>query len=167
MMPPKIILSPIDFSSHSDDAVKVAADLASRLGSELYLVHVAPMIPRLPSASAIFHEAEYEEELHKDAQQRLIQLAGEFGKKGLVVKYAIGTANDTAMEILRIAEHKNADLIVIATHGITGWRSLAFGSVTEKVVRLATCPVLVLRAQPADADSRESAKKPDSVTASR
>jgi len=49
------------------------------------------------------------------------------------------------MEILRTAEHENADLIVIATHGMTGWRRLAFGSVTDKVVRTADCPVLVLR----------------------
>ena len=47
-----------------------------------------------------------------------------------------------------MAEHNHADLIVIATHGMTGWHKLAFGSVTEKVVKLATCPVLVLRVQP-------------------
>ncbi|HEY6328990.1 MAG TPA: universal stress protein [Blastocatellia bacterium] len=52
------------------------------------------------------------------------------------------------MELLRIAEHNQVDLIVISTHGMTGWHQLAFGSVTDKVVRLATCPVLVLRAQP-------------------
>jgi nucleotide-binding universal stress UspA family protein len=69
------------------------------------------------------------------------------------------------MELLRIAEHNNVDLIVIATHGMTGWHKLAFGSVAEKVVRLATCPVLVLRAQP-EAESRETSKRP-SVAALR
>jgi nucleotide-binding universal stress UspA family protein len=47
---------------------------------------------------------------------------------------------------VRIAEHENADLIVIATHGMTGWRRVLFGSVAEKVVRLAKCPVLTIRA---------------------
>jgi nucleotide-binding universal stress UspA family protein len=166
MMPPKLILSPIDFSIPSDDALKVAADLASRLGSELCLVHVVPMLPRLPSASTIFHEAEYERELHNHAEQRVRQVALELGQTGLTVKTIVGTANDVGMEIIRIAEQKDADLIVMSTHGMTGWHKLAFGSVTEKVVRMASCPVLVLKAQPG-AETNESSSKPDSVVASR
>jgi nucleotide-binding universal stress UspA family protein len=77
----------------------------------------------------------------------------------------VGTANEVAMEILRIGEHNNADLIVIATHGMTGWHKLAFGSVAEKVVRLAECRVLVLRAQPQASASETVASH--SVAASR
>lgn len=165
-MHPKVIVSPIDFSTHADEALKAAADLASHLGSELCLVHIVPMIPRLPSASAFFHEAEYEQALHQEAEQRLSAMAADLAKTGLTVKTAVGTANDTAMEILRIAEHNNADLIVIATHGMTGWRNLAFGSIAEKVVRLATCPVLVIRAQAA-AESQETSAKKTPVAASR
>jgi nucleotide-binding universal stress UspA family protein len=166
MMPPKLIVSPIDFSNHSDDALKVAADMASRLGSELCLVHVVPMIPRLPSVSTIFHEAEYEQALHSDAEQRLRQMASELGRSGLKVRTEIGTANDVGMEILRIAEHNHAEMIVIATHGMSGWHKLAFGSVTEKVVRMSTCPVLVLRVQP-NLDSRESSDSRESVAVRR
>jgi nucleotide-binding universal stress UspA family protein len=166
MMPPKTILSPIDFSSPSDGAVKVAADLATRLGSELLLVHVVPMIPRLPSASTIFHEAEYEQELHNDAESRLRQVAAELSGAGLAVKTFVGTANDAGMEILRIAEQNNADLIVIATHGMTGWHKLAFGSVTEKVVRMSTCPVLVLKAN-AEGELSDPSAKANSVASSR
>jgi nucleotide-binding universal stress UspA family protein len=165
MMPPKLILSPVDFSNPSDDALKAAADLATRLGSELCLVHVVPMIPRLPSASTIFHEAEYEAELHNDAEQRLRQIALNLTQMGLAVRTSVGTANDVGMEILRIAESNHADLIVIATHGMTGWHKLAFGSVTEKVVRLATCPVLVMKAQ-AEGEARESSAKADSFATS-
>ena len=64
MFPAKLIMSPIDFSEHCDDAVKAAVDLASCFRSELCLVHVVPAIPKLPSASAFFHEGEYEQELH-------------------------------------------------------------------------------------------------------
>jgi nucleotide-binding universal stress UspA family protein len=166
MMPPKLILAPIDFSNYSEEAMMVAADLATRLGSELCLVHVVPMIAKLPSASTIFHEAEYEQALHTNAEERLHQMAQDLGKNGLVVKTVVGTANDTGMEILRIAEHNQADLIVIATHGMTGWHKLAFGSVAEKVVRLAECPVLVLRAQPAT-ESGDMSKTPNSMAASR
>jgi|HubBroStandDraft_4_1064222.scaffolds.fasta_scaffold764885_1 nucleotide-binding universal stress UspA family protein len=165
MMPPKLILSPIDFSNHSEDAVKVAADLASRLGAELCLVHVVPMLPRLPSVSAFFHEAEYEQALHNDADQRLRQMALTLGQNGLKVITTVGTANDVGMELLRIAEQNNADLIVIATHGITGWHKLAFGSVTEKVLRMANCPVLVLKAKAAG-ESSDSPAKSASVAAS-
>jgi nucleotide-binding universal stress UspA family protein len=50
-----------------------------------------------------------------------------------------------ADEIIRIGEKEKVDLIVIATHGQTGWRHLVFGSVAERVVRLAPCPVLTIR----------------------
>ena len=165
MLPPKLIMSPIDFSEHSDDALKAATDLATTFGSELCLVHVVPAIPRLPSASAFFHEGEYEQELHKCAQKRLDEMVRALEGRGIKARSEVGTANDVSMELLRIAEHNDVDLIVIATHGMTGWHKLAFGSVAEKVVRLAACPVLVLRAQP-EAKPRETLKIP-SVAASR
>jgi nucleotide-binding universal stress UspA family protein len=149
MLPPKLILSPIDFSDPSHEALNTAADLASQFGAELLLVHVVPMLPRLPSPATIFNEGEYEQELHKDAVARLKELTSKLTEKGLKVRSETGTANDVGMEIIRIAEHNNVDLIVIATHGMTGWHRLAFGSVAEKVVRLVTCPVLLLRAEAA------------------
>jgi nucleotide-binding universal stress UspA family protein len=164
MLPPKVILSPIDFSSHSQEALQTAADLAKQFGSKLLLVHAVPAITKLPSATSIFHEAEFEQELHKDAEQRLKALAEELEKKGLQVRTEVGIANDVGMEILRIAEHDSADLIVISTHGMTGWHRLVFGSVTEKVVRLAPCPVLVLRANP-KAGQEAPSKKDDAVAA--
>lgn len=145
---PKLILAPVDFSEHSHEAVQVAADYASRIGAELLLVHAVPAIPKLPSAAAFFHEGEYENALLKDAEQRLQALAQDIAKKGVRARTEVGIANDVGMELLRMGEHNHADLIVIATHGMTGWHALAFGSVAEKVVKLATCPVLVLRAQP-------------------
>ncbi|MGB0001906.1 MAG: universal stress protein [Candidatus Acidiferrales bacterium] len=48
------------------------------------------------------------------------------------VRTEIGTANDVGMEIVRIAENDHADMIVIATHGMTGWRRIPFGSVAKK-----------------------------------
>jgi len=159
VLPPKVIVSPIDFSAHSDDALKTAVDLASRFGSEVCLVHVVAALPKLHSAGEFFNEAEYEQALHADAEKRLAQLSKELAGRGIAAKFEVGTANDTAMEILRIAQHNHADLIVIATHGMTGWRRLVFGSVTEKVVRLASMPVLVLRAQPEPVTGDETATK--------
>jgi nucleotide-binding universal stress UspA family protein len=146
-IPPKVILSPWDFSTPSNDALTTATDLASRFGSELCLVHVVPAIPKLPPHLSIFKEAEYEQALHLNAEKQLAPRVEEIARRGIAVTYEVGTANDTAMEIIRIAERHGVDLLVIATHGMTGWRELAFGSVTEKIVRLAPFPVLVLRAR--------------------
>jgi nucleotide-binding universal stress UspA family protein len=158
MLPPKVIVSPIDFSSHSHEALQTAADLAKQFGSQLVLLHVVPAIPKLPLNVSIFHEAEYEQELHKDAERQVKELAAELAKKGLQTTWEVGTANDVAPELLRMAEHHQADLIVIATHGMTGWHQLAFGSVTEKVVRMAPCPVLVLRARAKEAHQAAPSK---------
>jgi nucleotide-binding universal stress UspA family protein len=102
--------------------------------------------------------------LHKDAVQRLNELSHNLAAKGLKVRSEVGTANDVGMEIIRIAENNGADLIVIATHGMTGWRRLAFGSVTEKVVRLASGPVLVLRAEPAGKPASSAENKVTAVS---
>lgn len=165
MLPPKLILSPVDFSFPSDEALKTSADLALQFGSQLCLLHVVPALPKLPSSVSIFKEGEYENELHKDAEQRLSKLAKDLAQRGVRVHTVVGTASDVGMEIIRVAEHNVADLIVIATHGTTGWHRLAFGSVAEKVVRLADCPVLFLRAHPAEQSS--STAKTASVAVSR
>jgi nucleotide-binding universal stress UspA family protein len=166
MLPPKLILSPIDFSDPSQEALDTAAALALDMNAELLLVHVVPMLPRLPSPATIFNEAEYERELHKDAEKRLTELTNQLAAKGLKSRFELGTANDVAMEIIRIGEHNQADLIVIATHGMTGWHRLAFGSVTEKVVRLAPLPVLVLRAD-AERKSNSSSAEANAAAGAR
>ncbi len=86
MLPPSVIMSPIDFSEHSGQALQTATELASALGSELCLVHVVPAIPKLPSPSTIFGEREYEEELHKDAEKRLNDLAKKVAERGVTAK---------------------------------------------------------------------------------
>ena len=145
MLHTKRILSPIDFSQDSLDAVDAASDLATRYGAEMVLVHVVPVIPKLPASVSMLNEGDYERELIQNSGERLEALAAKLRDKGLQVRTSVGLANDAAMEILLIAEKEKVDLIVIATHGLTGWKRLAFGSVTDKVVRTAECPVLVLR----------------------
>jgi nucleotide-binding universal stress UspA family protein len=146
-LPPKLILSPIDFSDPSTEAMEVAADLVSQFKAELCVVYVVPALPKLPAGVSIFKEGEYEQKLHADATRRLEGMVEELEKRGIQARSMVGTANDVGMELVRLAEEEKVDLIVIATHGMTGWRRLAFGSVTEKVVRTADCPVLVLRAR--------------------
>lgn len=156
MLSPKLILSPIDFSPLSLEALDVAQDLATRYGSEILLLHVAPVVPDLPDKISMLHEDTYEKDLIRNAGERLQELAAKLQEAGIKATTRVGMANEPAMEIVRDAE--NADLIVISAHGMTGWRSIAFGSVAEKVVHNATCPVLVLRAKTAAESSAGAAK---------
>jgi nucleotide-binding universal stress UspA family protein len=165
MLPPKLILSPIDFSDSSHAALDVAADFAARFGAELLLVHVVPAIPDLPESVSILKEGQYDQSLVDAAAKRLSDLAATLAHKNVKARTEVGTANDVGMELVRSAEHHHADMIIIATHGMTGWRKIAFGSVAEKVVKQANCPVLVLRAN-AEEDADGEKKAASSAAAS-
>jgi nucleotide-binding universal stress UspA family protein len=156
-VPPKLILVPTDFSNPSREALDAAAELALQFGAELSLLHVVPMIPDLPNAEALVHEGKYEDKLHSDAEERLQEMAEDLAKREIHATTEVGTANDVPMEIARFAESENADLIVIATHGVSGWKKFVLGSVAEKVVQVAPCAVLMLRAKKAEAGSEKAA----------
>ena len=156
MIPPKLILAPIDFSDASRAALDVAADMASRFGAELLLVYVVPAIPDLPKDVSIFKEGEYDKSLENKDGQRLKDLAATVANKNVKVRTELGSGNDVGMELIRIAESEHADLIVIATHGMTGWREFAFGTVAEKVLKQGECPVLLLRAKAAGSTNEKN-----------
>ena len=151
MQAPKRILVPVDYSPISDAALSEATDLAKLFGSELVLVNVVEVIADLPNDVSLLHEGAYEDERDRNALAKVQAAAKKVSAAGVNAKGVIGRSNVPAKEILLTAEHENADLIVIATHGMTGWREIAFGSVAEKVVKDATIPVLVLRPKAAAA----------------
>jgi nucleotide-binding universal stress UspA family protein len=157
-VPPKVILVPTDFSDPSRAALDAAAELAVQFGSELCLLHVVPMIPDLPNAATALKEGEYEKELHAAAAAQLEVMVEDLAKKEIQATAEVGTANDVPMEIVRFAEDENADLIVIATHGVSGWKRFVLGSVAEKVVHLAPCAVLMIRAKQNEAEHEQAAK---------
>ena len=139
------ILCPTDFSDGSLQALSAATDIATRFRTELCLIHVLPILPTLatePNFALEVHE--YQHLLQEDAKKRLDMIARDIKEKGIQATAFVGLG-DAAAEIVRIAEEQRIDLIAIATFGKTGWRRFAFGSVTEKVVRLAPCPVLTVR----------------------
>jgi universal stress protein A len=141
---PKNILCPVDFSEVSETAVQASADLAAHFHATLTLVHVVPMLPKIP-VKYLLHEGDYERELHEEAEEKLRASVAQLKTNGIAAAYLVGTGNDVAGELLRLAEEAKADLIVMPTHGMTGWHPLVFASVTEEVVKEAHCAVLVLR----------------------
>ncbi len=150
MLPFKRILSTTDFSEASYQGVTRAAELARCFGAEILLTYVVPAIPALPPGpNYAFDLPEYEEALVQNAEERLAELISEPLFEGLRVKSIVGYG-DAAKEIARIAKEEEVGLIAIATHGHGGLRHLVSGSVTEKVVRLAECPVLTIRIHKTD-----------------
>ena len=145
MLPVKKILCPTDFSSPAGECAQSAAEMALHFGAELVILHVVPVIPTLPpDPNYVFKIPEYEQYLHADAEKQLRQIRDDLSAKKVNVRTLL-THGAAAEEIVASAKNEHADLIVIATHGATGWQRLVFGSVTEKVVRLAECPVLTVR----------------------
>jgi len=145
MLPVHRILCPTDFSGPACTCVRTASELAEHFGAELLLVNVVPAVPTLPpDPNYVFKIPEYEQYLHKDAEKQLRKTRDELIGKNVKVRTQVGHGS-AAEEIVLIANNEGVDLIVISTHGSTGFERLVFGSVAEKVVRLAACPVLTIR----------------------
>jgi universal stress protein A len=145
MLPVQRILCPTDFSGPACTCVRTASELAEHFGADLLLVNVVPAIPTLPpDPNYVFKIPEYEKYLHADAEQQLRKARAELVGKTVKVRTQVRHGS-AAEEIVLIAKTEGVDLIVISTHGSTGLERWVFGSVAEKVVRLAECPVLTVR----------------------
>jgi nucleotide-binding universal stress UspA family protein len=152
MLPFKKILCPTDFSEPALVALKRATELARHFSAQLLVAHAIPEIPGPhmyadPPVATSFDVPLYQQQLAIFAEKRLKELVtrhipGEVRTRDMV------TTGDPSDEILHIAAGEHVDLIVIATHGETGWRRLVFGSVAEQVVRHSPCPVLTITAPP-------------------
>jgi nucleotide-binding universal stress UspA family protein len=147
MLPIKKIICPTDFSEPSFEAVKVAGELATHFGSFLCLLHVVSITPVLasPMMPTAFNVNAYQKALEDDAIDKLRKVREDLVPVELHTcspRVVSGFAPD---EIINMAVQEQADLIVIATHGLTGWRHLIYGSVAERVVQLAPCAVLAIR----------------------
>jgi nucleotide-binding universal stress UspA family protein len=132
------ILAPTDFSKHAQHAVTFAFELAQAVGAKLSLLHVIeiPVYPievSLPLA-----------DLEQDARRELARLLPEAETAHVSVTRLV-EMGVPYQKILDMAAAEEVDLIVMATHGRTGLRHLIMGSVAERVVRTAPCPVLTIR----------------------
>jgi nucleotide-binding universal stress UspA family protein len=145
MLPFKRILCPTDFSEPACGAIRAAAELADQFNAELILIHVVGAIPALDTPAGItgFDIAAYQRELTESAEWALQERIEKRVPPGINARKIV-THGEAAHEIVRVAKEEDVDLIVLATHGATGWRHRIFGSVTEKVVRIAECPVLTV-----------------------
>jgi nucleotide-binding universal stress UspA family protein len=140
------ILVPIDFAPHSAEAVRQAVDIAQHYSASITLVYVyEPADYALPEGYVLYTpeqislmSTEFEARLR--AARREVE---ELGVRRVDTRLLTGSA---AAEIVAFAEDDGADLIVMGTHGRTGLKHMLMGSVAERVLRTAPCPVLTTKA---------------------
>ena len=141
----KKILCPTDFSEPSYEGLGYAIELAELFNAELSVVHVLNVLPHNPTDPNIsFEVPEFERIIHKESVNKLHELVKNRVPASIKAEAVIGHGSP-AKEIVRIAGEGKMDLIVIATQGNTGWHHLVMGSVAEKVVQHAPCPVFAVR----------------------
>jgi nucleotide-binding universal stress UspA family protein len=138
----KRILVPVDFSACSTKALQYAAVFAKQFGAEILLLHVVQP-PVYMEGTAVAVAPISEESAREAASMELAQLRGkEVPKLDTKTSVRIGKPY---LEIIRAADEMNADFIVIGTHGRSGLARMFLGSTSERVVRHAPCPVMVVR----------------------
>jgi nucleotide-binding universal stress UspA family protein len=160
------ILVATDFSQASDAALDYAKGLAATLGASLHLVHVVddPIASGGFGAEAyIGSSPEYGDALRAEAERRLAGRLTPAERRDLRATTDV-LGGTVAATIVEMAISRAADLIVMGTHGRTGLAHALMGSVAERVVRTAECPVLTVRTAPRRSPAFASALIPRAVT---
>jgi nucleotide-binding universal stress UspA family protein len=135
------ILVPYDFSETSETAVNYATDLARAFGAQVHLLHVSD---KLKEEMATEFPLGLEGTLQDAIRERLLKILTP--KQQVELKpQAVFRSGTAATEIVRYAKTEGIDLIVMGTHGRGFVAHAVMGSVAEKVVRTAPCPVLTVR----------------------
>jgi nucleotide-binding universal stress UspA family protein len=140
----KKILAPIDFSPASKNALKYALRFAEEFGGDLTLLYVLEPAPTtsymaIPGATTFF-EGDF-----ATAEKNLRSLIASVRNGKIEQPRWKLRAGIPSHEIVEAAKEMDVDLIIVATHGYTGWKHFCIGSTAERVVRAAPCPVLVVR----------------------
>jgi nucleotide-binding universal stress UspA family protein len=140
----KKILLPTDLSEYSRHALPYALELARSYGATLHLVHVVEAQWAGPLASAEFPgQVEDALKYNREAGEKALRKMKEDIKEVAVETHVLVGAPH--VEIVRLARREKMDLVVLATHGRTGLAHALIGSVAEKVVQMAPCPVLSIK----------------------
>lgn len=140
---PRRLLVTTDFSGESKQALPWAVTLAQSFQAELDLLHVQEPPPRWAGTESLLLLAP-EKSTREQLESGLRNLAGALIPDSIPVTPLVRSGKPVA-QILRTARDRKSDLMVLATHGYSGWKHALLGSVTERVIRQATCPVLAVR----------------------
>lgn len=146
----KRILVPIDFSEHSQNALEVATLLAKRFDARLILFHMIGISESVLSKSELEEQEEAKYYLQL-AKKRFSSVLDNSGLAGIPVEIIIQNLKDFS-EVDKVAKEKRVDLIIMGSHGTSGFSTFFVGSNTEKVIRTSLIPVMVIKTKHATFD---------------
>jgi nucleotide-binding universal stress UspA family protein len=142
----KNILVATDFGEASDAALAYGRELARTFDATLHVLNVADDVyVRLGGDAYVAVLPELQKDVEDSARRQLDALLVDNDPKPLVVKKAVITSSATALAIVQYARDLGIDLVIVGTHGRGAMAHLLMGSVAERVVRTAPCPVLTVR----------------------
>ncbi len=145
------ILVPSDFSKDAEEALEYAIDLAQVFKARVHLLHVHHPIVMAP-AYGYGIPAGVMTGIREAAGERIEREREEASKQGIEVTAEV-FSGAPSIGIVEVARKLPADLIVMGTRGLTGLRHVVLGSVTERTLRHAPCPVLTLNSKSREEDS--------------
>ena len=143
------ILVPVDFTEHSVAALEAAIEIASAFKSKIHLLHCYQIQPGGVSPYGIAIPSSYFAEIQAAAAKHLAEWQQEHVPAELQVD-AKTSSDDPSESIVKLANEIGADLIVMGTRGLTGLKHVLLGSVAERTIRFAPCPVMTVHAPDAD-----------------
>ena len=139
------ILVPVDFSEHSNYALEYAIDLAKSMGAKIHLIHAYGLPTQFVGPYDVTPlPTEFFQQVRDSSAARLEEAKGKVSAEGVPCDSTLADGAP-AEAITDAAERVGADMIVIGTRGHTGLKHVLLGSVAERVVRTAACPVLATR----------------------
>ncbi len=149
MKPFEKILVPVDFAPHSAEALRLACDIAQRYSASICLVHVHEPVDYALPEGYVLYTPDQLSRLNAELENRLRASQREVEALGVSRVDARLLHGSAALEIADFSQHESIDLIVMGTHGRTGLKHVLMGSVAERVLRAAACPVLTVKARDA------------------
>jgi nucleotide-binding universal stress UspA family protein len=142
------ILVPIDLSEQSIVALRYAVSFAGQIGARITLLHVIE--PLISYQDMAYIGGVSPDRIISLTEQIIARICEQEKVKPVLIRQIKVESGVPCEKIIETAKAQKADLIILATHGRTGLAHILLGSTAEKVVRLASCPVFVVRAQPPD-----------------
>lgn len=148
MKPFERILVPVDFAPHSAQALRVGCDVAAHYSASVTLAHVHEPVDYALPEGYVLYTPDQLSRITAELENRLRASREEAEALGVGRVDARLLRGSAAVEIVELARSAGFDLIVMGTHGRTGLKHVLMGSVAERVLRTAPCPVLTVKASP-------------------
>ena len=144
------ILVPVDFSSHARRALDQAIVFAKAFGAELHLLHCYQFLPEILELYGVEKPKSFERDVTEAAAKRMEEWCEAVREQGVAVQSHMA-ANLPAQEAIELAGRIDAGMIAMGTKGLTGLKHVLLGSVAERTIRTAPCPVLTVKSDAAEA----------------